>query len=380
MIQAINPKPIPVHRFKQLDSLRGLAAFTVFFGHFWGAKLTMPFFVGLSKTPFSVLLNGNAAVMFFFVLSGFVLSLPFINNQKPLKLTAFYTKRILRIYPAFIFAILLSLVLKEFIFDKTAVASFSDWVRNYWDWNFDAHSITDILKTLLLIGPAFKTTLIDAPIWSLVYEMKMSIILPFFILITSRGSVAFNLLFLLIITRLTYSYDAWPIFIFYLGVLMAKYQLPVIKFIQKRGWGVLITAIVAGYVLYNHSLLFMPWLKLSKITYKVIYSNYLIAAGSCLLMMIVLAKPRLSTFFEHRFFAFFGDISYSFYLVHLPVLATITSLIANRYSFGMCYIFIASLTCSIIISYLMFLFIERPFQKLTTGLIKRYKILNAVSL
>jgi peptidoglycan/LPS O-acetylase OafA/YrhL len=103
-METLVPKPIPKHRYKQLDSLRGLAALTVFFGHFWGAKLKMSFFEGLSKTPFSFLLNGGAAVMFFFVLSGFVLSLPFVNGDKPLNLAAFYIKRLLRIYPACILA------------------------------------------------------------------------------------------------------------------------------------------------------------------------------------------------------------------------------------------------------------------------------------
>jgi peptidoglycan/LPS O-acetylase OafA/YrhL len=125
-METTGPAIMSQHRYKQLDSLRGLAALTVFLGHFWGAKINMPFFVALSKTPLSILLNGNAAVIFFFLLSGFVLSLPFVGGEKPLTLTAFYTKRIFRIYPAFIFAILFSLALKEFVFDKTAVASFSE--------------------------------------------------------------------------------------------------------------------------------------------------------------------------------------------------------------------------------------------------------------
>jgi peptidoglycan/LPS O-acetylase OafA/YrhL len=379
-METLLPEPIPKHRYKQLDSLRGLAALTVFFGHFWGAKLTMPFFVDLSKSLLSFLLNGNAAVMFFFVLSGFVLSLPFVNGEKPLNLAAFYTKRVLRIYPAFIFAILGALFLKEFVYDKTAVASFSDWVRNYWNWNFTRQSIPEVLKTLLLIGPDFGPTLIDAPIWSLIIEMKMSIILPFFIMIVSRGSVMLNIVFLFIIAHLTYKYDAWAISIFYMGILMAKYREPVIQYIKGWNWVMLIIAVIVGYLLYNNLLQFLTAFQQSKIAYKNIYSNYLIAAGSCLFMMIVLAKQKLTYFFEHKVFAFFGDISYSFYLIHLPVLATVASLFANRYVFGMYYIFIITLTLSIIIAYLMFIFIERPFQKLGVRLVKRYKVFNAVTL
>jgi peptidoglycan/LPS O-acetylase OafA/YrhL len=109
-------QPLPVtqtsHRYKPLDSLRGLAALFVFFGHYLGIWGDIFSHKNLVETPLGILFNGTASVMLFFVLSGFVLSLPFINGEKPLKLTAFYVKRILRIYPAFIFAIGLSLLFK----------------------------------------------------------------------------------------------------------------------------------------------------------------------------------------------------------------------------------------------------------------------------
>jgi peptidoglycan/LPS O-acetylase OafA/YrhL len=60
------------HRFRQLDSLRGIAALAVYFSHYIGIlphRLTPHF---ISVTPVGMLFNGYAAVMFFFVLSGFV--------------------------------------------------------------------------------------------------------------------------------------------------------------------------------------------------------------------------------------------------------------------------------------------------------------------
>jgi peptidoglycan/LPS O-acetylase OafA/YrhL len=68
-------------RYTQLDSLRGLAACTVVFCH---ATNVLPAVYDdpgrawwLTETPLGLLRAGSAAVDFFFVLSGFVLALPF---------------------------------------------------------------------------------------------------------------------------------------------------------------------------------------------------------------------------------------------------------------------------------------------------------------
>jgi len=84
-------------RYRQLDSLRGIAALFVFFSHFFLIfKIDGSLALALKASPLGVFINGHSAVMFFFVLSGFVLSLPFISNEKPLNLAEFYIKRIFR--------------------------------------------------------------------------------------------------------------------------------------------------------------------------------------------------------------------------------------------------------------------------------------------
>jgi peptidoglycan/LPS O-acetylase OafA/YrhL len=77
-----------LRRFGELDSLRGLAALSVLIGH---CLVVFPHLSGsypgqgwelwawntLRSTPLSVVWAGNEAVILFFILSGFVLSLPF---------------------------------------------------------------------------------------------------------------------------------------------------------------------------------------------------------------------------------------------------------------------------------------------------------------
>jgi peptidoglycan/LPS O-acetylase OafA/YrhL len=374
------PGPESHPRYRQLDSLRGLGAITVFFAHYISLKINLPLFNVVQPSPLGILFNGTAALMLFFILSGFVLSLPFIEGEKPLRLTSFYTKRVFRIYPAYIFAIIFAVVLKEFLFDKNGLAPYADWIKNFWNWDWNKENAKEILKTLLMIGPDFKINLIDPPIWSLVIEMKMSIILPFFIVIVSRNSMALNIGFLFVMGWLTYEYNAWAISVFYLGILMAKYKDQILDKIKLLSTGTIAALIFFSILLYNNNYEFLHLIRRLNLLSKYILSDYLIAIGSCTIMMVVLARKRISLFFEHRIFTFFGDISYSFYLIHVPLLLTMASLFSDRFLLSPVYIFLSAFIMAVSLSYLMCIFIERPFQKFAVQLIKKYRILNTLIL
>jgi peptidoglycan/LPS O-acetylase OafA/YrhL len=97
-------------RVTQLDGLRGIAALVVVACH---VLSTLPGIgsvfsdrsVGLSGaamwaifSPLHVLWNGTPAVHLFFVLSGFVLVLPFSRPGVTRSWASYYAKRLLRLY------------------------------------------------------------------------------------------------------------------------------------------------------------------------------------------------------------------------------------------------------------------------------------------
>jgi hypothetical protein len=93
-----------------------------------------------------------------------------------------------------------------------------------------------------------------------------------------------------------------------------------------------------------------------------IYSNifYLIVSVCFLTSFIIINLTKLiflSSLLNNKFLALIGDASYSLYLWHLPVI-----FFSNIFFVGLDYYFF-SITFSVIISYLSFQFIEKPFRK-----------------
>lgn len=126
-------------RYRTLDSLRGIAALAIVFHH---CLMTLPASfrnegVGLSQglltrpwtwfrlSPLWPFVCGRPAVIPFFVLSGFVLSLPFIDGSAP-SYGRYLTKRFFRWYPPFAGVILASALL------QTAIAP--GWIESASRW------------------------------------------------------------------------------------------------------------------------------------------------------------------------------------------------------------------------------------------------------
>ena len=100
-----NKKP---DRLLALDVLRGIAAFIVVLGHLflmYPEALRMEIPTWLRISVLRVLVNGHASVILFFVLSGYVLSIPFLRGNAP-PYFSYVAKRICRIYIPFAISIL----------------------------------------------------------------------------------------------------------------------------------------------------------------------------------------------------------------------------------------------------------------------------------
>ncbi len=107
-------------RVEYLDSIRGLAALFVLLCHTAKAFEWPPNYVSLLNLPFVyILFDGKAAVVMFFVLSGYVLSKPYVvspTTTRKIFLPTFYLRRFMRIWIPWFFVFLCSLIACKIFF------------------------------------------------------------------------------------------------------------------------------------------------------------------------------------------------------------------------------------------------------------------------
>lgn len=195
-------------RYLELDSLRGLAALFVLFYHclriFPEFDAENPiqsnnFLVNiLNNTPLRVIWSGHESVILFFILSGFVLSLPYYKNKK-IEYKTYLVKRSFRIYipyfVAMIFAITATLMLS-----KNGISMYSDWFNRIWTYDT---SFLDILNHILFLG-YYNSNQYNTVIWSLVHEMRISIIFPFLMVFVLRFNWKTNIIICLLLSLVSF--------------------------------------------------------------------------------------------------------------------------------------------------------------------------------
>lgn len=169
-------------RYNELDSLRGLAASTVVLGHL--AELVFAvgipaswivwrhFVMAVNRTPLTVLMAGGSAVRFFFVLSGFVLMLPFLRYKEN-PYFPYLVKRICRIYLPYIAAVALALGC-DYSLAAHPLSLFGGSLETTWSRPISMHLVW---QHVMMLGH-FDTEQIDPVLWSLVQEMRISILYP----------------------------------------------------------------------------------------------------------------------------------------------------------------------------------------------------------
>lgn len=163
----------------QLDSLRGIAALTVAFSHFmqtmqmahgpWSPE--DPWFQAFSNPPLRALVAGHEAVVLFFVLSGFVLYLPYERGAEQ-PYGVFLVRRVCRIWIPYAVAVTLAIVFRALVYSGP-VEGLSSWFNGTWR----ALDATIAIDHYTMLG-VFDAAILVPVLWSLVQEMRISIVYP----------------------------------------------------------------------------------------------------------------------------------------------------------------------------------------------------------
>lgn len=350
-------------RLLSLDGLRGLAALSVVFGHvvlvwpvFWQAYQVgnwahsdAPSLVKLfTYTPLHMLRASKEAVTIFFVLSGLVLALPILERKRSTYLS-YVIRRISRLVPVFVLAMLVAFAMATWSAGRPQPAG-SEWLTGFWSHR---PGIADLLLTLGFIAPA---STVDPPTWTLIHEMRISLVFPLLALAVIRRPLASFILSLLVTTALdiaqshhVLSLNAWgavPVTVqivtyFVIGICIAKYRAAlnarVATLGQGAGWSILLAAIVA---------LFGSWiLQIPPISFFSVG-----CVGAAVVVTMAAFWPPLVGFLQTSPCQYLGKISYSLYLTHLPILLFSVYLFPNtpRIPVVVCAVVAALAVCALV--------------------------------
>lgn len=350
-------------RLPQLDALRGLAALTVFFAHAIPMMPVQPDFMAvIEKTPLRLCYDGLTAVLLFFVLSGFVLNLKFASLPVYERnwVAQFLVRRVFRIYPAFLAAVGICLLLKHTAFDPAAASPFSDWFAKYWRTPV---SWSETMRVLTLIGNGLNIE--DNPvIWSLTYEMRISLLFPIIILVVNRGSARSNLFALGIVYVCSFllcsngTVRYFPHFV--LGAVCARHFGKISTWLKSRPLSVKLIWGGSAWLLYEAK----TWLPFDHPTLQTKFLLEQAAAiGAAGFILACASFPTLGKLLQQRIFRFIGVTSYSFYLLHFIMLVALSPLVYARVpSFGVTWAI--ALVVSYAVALLVYRWIEIPFMTL----------------
>jgi peptidoglycan/LPS O-acetylase OafA/YrhL len=321
-------------RLRALDGLRGVAAMIVVLHH--SALLnagvsdvyldpTRPVVPGsfaaiVTRTPLQLLFSGEEAVLIFFVLSGLVVALPPLSRSD-FSWLAYYPRRLIRLLLPVAAAVALSLIVISVSLHDPSTAP-SGWAAGSSfariDW-YEAIRNVDVL-----IGGATY----DNPLWSLRYELLFSVLLPLYVLVGAligRRWWALALgLAAAIVVGATVQDPNWvylPVFMF--GTMMAARLADLSSLGRRkpaaRGQLVLgIAAVLLGVVLLEARWELTPLRPGSQTVATA--AQLLSVLGAALIVVVVVAWAPLGRALEVRPIQWLGRISFSLYLVHVPIL------------------------------------------------------------
>jgi peptidoglycan/LPS O-acetylase OafA/YrhL len=323
-------------------------------------------FVFLYHTNISFFSKGYLGVDIFFVISGYVITQRIFQNyiiEKKINLLSFYLKRFKRIIPNLFFIIGITYIFYS-IFGPPNLSLWNETISGLFGFsNF----------YYLFNKKGYFENIFEDPLahtWSLGVEEQFYLFYPLLIFLIyslkSNKHLILNIILILIFcfslffykegikTNPTFTFFFSPLrfweFIF--GGLLFFYSYK----IKKSDFLSIVCLLIIAYLIFNTKSYDFFWLNLSII----ILSGFFIVFFDKF------------TFVENKIFVYFGNISYSFYLWHLPVIFFLDLYVQNIYYIDIVLSFIVTTLLSIFTYH----YIEQKFRYINFIEIKKYFYLS----
>lgn len=317
----------PNQRIGVINALRAFAAIFVAWGHFvWGQGK----YLALSGK------YGYLGVHIFFVISGFVIPWSLYRGQYALRdYSRFLLKRNVRLYPPYVASIAVTILVTNFI-----AAPLLHLPRL-------TVTVGDLLAHLAYLNDIIHVPWVNVVYWTLAIEFQWYLLvgLMFPLLVTrSRltrfAGIAGMMVGYFAVGNQRLIFHSLPIFL--VGVFVFQYRVELIGLRQMLGLiAVMVLAMIGP----------IGW----------IVAGVSVTTG----LMIAFAN------YESQTMDRVGDVSYSLYLLHLPVGITLIGCLSHWLPFSGSYMIVldvAGLAASGLAAWVMYQFIEKPSQEMSSAI------------
>jgi peptidoglycan/LPS O-acetylase OafA/YrhL len=321
------PIPDPKHRISVINALRAFAALAVAWGHFVAGQGK---FLGPTGK------YGYLGVDIFFVISGFVIPWSMYRSQYVLRDYArFMVKRNIRLYPPYLASIAISILATNFIIEPL--------------FKVPHMTVTgrDLLLHFTYLNDLFHVPWVNVVYWTLAIEFQwyllVGLVMP---ALASRNRwLRFAITSAMVLSYFTVYWDRLvfhylPVFL--IGVFVFQFRAEIIDLREMLG---LIAVMVLA--MYRISGWLVP----------------LVAVPTALLITF--------SHFHSKKMDRLGDVSYSLYLLHLPIGVSLIGMMSHWIPYSSWFLGVLDaigLAACVWAAWIMYQFIEKPSQEMSSAI------------
>jgi len=328
------------NRINYLDGLRGVLALIVFVHHFLYAFYPEIIFGGnyqeflsnafnfkkfIALTPINIVFNPGMAILFFFLLSGYVQTQSYFENNNLLFLQKSFIKRYFRLAVPTLLVLLL-----VFVFQKLHLVHNNWFPQNNLSGNWAKSLLPDNMNFFQVIyHGVFECFMGNTRYYQILWTMPIELLNSYIVLILCmsthglKNKVWFFVAWLLVQLFFLHSYNGAA---FTFGMLFAFFRKSTVVFQQQlERPAIKYSALILGvyfasypYTGYQGAVLNSIYRPISFFEVYPHIISFLI--GSVLLFAAFSSSVRIQKLLGKKLFLFFGKISFMFSLVHFLLL------------------------------------------------------------
>lgn len=336
-----------------VEGTRGVAAFLVILSH-----LSLTFFpylhsfdtapdknhaiqYAIHDSPFCFFFSGSSAVFIFFGLSGYILSHA-AARKLPYQMVGIFLKRYPRLMIPAVASCLLAYV--TFMLAPESAGKLTDWIISY---RLSDPTVSGAIYSGAFESFAYGQSQYSPVLWTMQLELLGSFLifgLCFFK--DKRHAIAANIISAFLVAAMVYmqiysAAFALGLLAFLIGNLLQKTE-------RMAGTGLSMVVFIVG--------LYFAGAHENSTSYSLVTAvfgdqMYLVSnfIAGILIVCSIISSARLSEVFSHRLFVFMGKLSFSVYLIHLPIVYTLGVFSFNEANAFFSYPVSALFACVVII-------------------------------